>query len=246
VPYIDEVEVRGMTPDAARTKVQTQMEMIVPSAQVQLSLKAGQANSIDMVRGVAKPGTYPLPGRDYTILSALSQAGGINNNMRNPLVRLIRGANTYEIPAEALLADASKNVAMRGDDKIIIDEDDRYFISLGATTSEQLIYFQKEYITALEALSITGGLSNTAANPKGVVILRDYPDTAVRTDGTGPEKPQVIFTIDLTSADGLFAARQFEINPKDTVLATESPVSAARTLFQLIGSVAALSTVFNN
>jgi polysaccharide export outer membrane protein len=135
---------------------------------------------------------------------------------------------------------------MRGDDKIVVDEDDRYFISLGATSSEQLIYFQKEYITALEALSITGGLSQTAANPQGVLILRDYPEDAVREDGSGPIKPQVVFTIDLTTADGLFAARQFEINPKDTVLATESPVSAARTIFQLLGSLAALSTVFSN
>ncbi len=246
VPYIDEVEVRGMTPDSARRKIQTNLEMIVPSAQVQLGLQAGQANSVDVVRGVAAPGTYPLPGRNYTILSVLSQAGGIDNSLRNPLVRLIRGTHTYEIPAKALLANASKNIALRGDDKIIVDEDDRYFISLGATGTEQLVYFEKEYITALEALSITGGLAQNTANPQGVLILRDYPASALRSDGSGPEKTQVVFTIDLTSADGLFAARQFEINPKDTVLATESPVNAARTIFGLLGSLVGIGVRLNN
>jgi polysaccharide export outer membrane protein len=47
----------------------------------------------------------------------------------------------------------------------------------------------------------------------------------------------VVFTFDLTSADGLFAARQFQIQSGDTVLATESPVTNARTILGLFGSV---------
>ena len=50
----------------------------------------------------------------------------------------------------------------------------------------------------------------------------------------------MIFSLDLTTADGLFAARNFLINPNDTVLATESPVVAVRTVLSLFG--AALGT----
>jgi polysaccharide export outer membrane protein len=46
----------------------------------------------------------------------------------------------------------------------------------------------------------------------------------------------VVFTIDLTSADGLFAARRFQINPEDVVLATESPVTSVNVVFNLIGA----------
>jgi len=52
---------------------------------------------------------------------------------------------------------------------------------------------------------------------------------------------QVVFTFDLTSADGLFAARNFRINPNDTVLATESPITMAQTVFSLVGTAFGLT-----
>ncbi|MDQ7070714.1 MAG: polysaccharide biosynthesis/export family protein [Rhodobacterales bacterium] len=241
VPYLEDVVVRGMTPSNARRKIQDALSPIVPDAQVQLTLSAGQSNSVDLVSGVARPGTYPLPGRNYTILSLIAQGGGISENLRNPIVRLIRGSQTFEIRADTLFSTASKNAALRGNDKVLVQEDDRYFTALGATGSEKLFYFEKESITALEALSIIGGLSDSRADPKGVLILREYAASAVRNDDRGPNLPQVVFTIDLTTADGLFAARAFQINPRDTVLATESPITVVQTIFSLFGSALGLA-----
>ena len=58
----------------------------------------------------------------------------------------------------------------------------------------------------------------------------------VRSDGKGPSHTDVVFTVDLTSADGLFSAKRFYIQPDDVVLVTESPVTKAQTIFGLIGS----------
>ena len=237
VPYLDEVTVRGMTPDQARQKIQEALEPIVPQAQVQLSMSAGKQNSVDLVSGVESPGTYPLPDRNYTILSLIAQGGGINKNMRNPIVRLQRDSRSYEIRAGDLFEDPRKNIPLRGNDKVIVDEDDRYFTAMGAAKNEELVYFEKETITALESLSMIGGLTDYQANLKGVLVLREYPAKAVRYNGTGPSSEQMVFTFDLTSADGLFAARKFQIQPQDTVIATESPLSATRTILGLIGSV---------
>lgn len=236
IPYLNKVSVVGKTPDQARSIIQESIISIAASAQVQLSVKPGKQNSADLVTGVAKPGTYPLPDRNYTILSLLANGGGITPTMRNPLVRLIRNGKTYETPADALFSDASKNILIRGNDKVLVQEDKRYFTALGATGSERIVYFDKENITAIEALSMIGGLSDTRADLKGILILRDYAARALRKDGKGPEMQQVIFVFDLTSADGLFAARSFQINPNDTVLATESAVTNARTILGLIGA----------
>jgi polysaccharide export outer membrane protein len=246
VPYLGEVVLRGMTPDAARTKIQNDLSPIAPDAQVQLSHTPGQDNSADLVSGVAKPGSYPLASRDVTVLGLIAQGGGISTSLRNPLVRLIRDDKTYEIRADDLFANASKNALVRGNDKVLVEEDKRYFTALGATGSEELVYFQKEQITAMEAMAIIGGLSDSRANPKGVLVLRDYSSKALRKDGRGPEMQQVVFTFDLTSADGLFAARNFGINPKDTVLATESPVVGARTIMGILGSAVGLSNGLSN
>ncbi|MDQ2090956.1 polysaccharide biosynthesis/export family protein [Marimonas arenosa] len=242
VPYAQDMRVSGMTPDAARREIQDALAPVAPDAQVQLSHSSGQGNSADLVSGVTKPGTYALDGRNVTILSLIAQGGGISKELRNPLVRLIRDGKTYEVRADDLFANASKNVVIRGNDKVLVEEDKRYFTALGATGKEELVYFEKEQISALEAMSIIGGLSDNRANPKGVLVLRDYSERQLRRDGKGPEMPQVVFTFDMTNADGLFAARKFEINPRDTVLATESPVNAVRTIMGLLGTAIGLST----
>lgn len=236
IPYLNKISVVGKTPAQARSLIQDTTTSIATSAQVQLTVTPGKQNSVDLVTGVAKPGTYPLPDRNYTILSLLAMGGGIATDLRNPLVRLIRGGKTYETPAAALFSDASKNITLRGNDKVLVQEDARYFTALGATDTENLIYFNKENITTLEALSMIGGLSDKRADPKGILVLREYPARALRDDGKGPEMQQVIFVFDLTNADGLFASRNFQIHPNDSILATESPVTKANSILGIIGS----------
>lgn len=241
LPYVNEVFVRGLTPAGARGRIQSQLESIAPSAQVQLSLVQGLGNSVDLVAGVASPGNFPLPSRNYSIMSLLAAGGGVSPSLRNPVVRLNRGGATYEIPAADLYESGARNTTLQPRDTVIVEEDDRSFIALGASGTEDLIYFPKQHVTALEAISLMGGLSDSRADPKGVLVLREYDHRHVRLDGSGPNLPQVIFAFDLTSADGLFAAKQFQINPDDTVLATESPVTKAQTIFGLVGSTFGLT-----
>lgn len=241
IPYVGDVQIRNLTPEEAREKVQTALEPIISSAQVQLSVSPGQQNSVDLVGGVAKPGSYPLPGRNYTILSLLSQGGGIQESLRNPVVRLIRDGRNYEVRADKLLAEPKLDTTLRGNDKVVVDADRRYFTALGATGNEELVYFDRERISAMEALAMIGGLSDARADLNSVLVLRDYPVAALRQDGTGPQHRQVIFTFDLTRAEGLFAARQFGINPMDTVFATEASVTKARAVMGVIGSLVGVS-----
>ena len=65
--------------------------------------------------------------------------------------------------------------------------------------------------------------------------------THVRADGSGPRHARTIFTIDLTSADGLFSAGEFRIQPGDLIYVTESPLIGTRSALQLIGSVFGLA-----
>ncbi len=241
LPYVDEVFVQGLTPSSARARIQSQLETIVPSAQVQVSLKPGLGNSVDLVGGVARPDNYPMLSRNYKILTLLATGGGISPTLRNPVVKLLRGNSTYLITAKDLYSSGSRNTTLRARDTVVIEEDERSFTALGASGTESLIFFPKQEITALEAMSLMGGLQDTRADPKGVMVLREYSSRQVRYDNTGPGRQQVIFTFDLTSADGLFAARKFRINPQDTVLATESPLTRTQTVFTLIGSVFGLT-----
>ncbi|SDX89054.1 polysaccharide biosynthesis/export family protein [Citreimonas salinaria] len=239
LPYVDQIQVGGLTPAEARQRVQSRLEVIAPSAQVQLSLLQGRDYAIDVVGGVAKPGAYPMPSRNYKILNVLADAGGISSNLRNPQVKLLRGSRTFTISADRLYEGAHYNALLSPRDTVIVEADDRSFVALGASGTEDLIYFPKDHLSALEALSLMGGLVESRADPEGVLVLREYPATML--GGAGPRLPQVVFAFDLTSADGLFAARKFQIQPGDTVLATESPVNNTRMVLGLVGTTFGLT-----
>ncbi|WP_165929236.1 polysaccharide biosynthesis/export family protein [Shimia isoporae] len=244
VPYVDNIQVKGLTPQQAREVIQERLTPIAPSAQVQIEVKSGRRNSADLVTGVGAPGTYPLMDRNVSILSLIAQGGGVNESVENPLVRLMRDGKAYEIPVDTLYKDPAKNVIVRGGDQILVEEEERFFLAVGATQEERQVFFHKEYISAMEALSIVGGLIDTRANPQGILILRQYRPDAVRADRSGPPSSHVVFLFDITKADGVFGARNFRIQPNDIVMASESAVKPAQAVIALAGSLFALNNIF--
>ena len=246
LPYIGQFKVSGMSPEHARDRIEEKFATIVASAQVQLTHSPGRKNEVSLVDGVRTPGNYPLQGRDVSLLSAISQAGGVASSLTNPQVHLIRNRRIYGTSLSRLTSDPQLDTVLRGGDKVIVKEDERYFLSLGATGSEALHEFSKDHISTLDALSTIGGVSDNRANPKGILVLRNYPSSALRKNGTGPHKERVVFVVDLTSADGLFSAGKFPIQSGDLIYATESQITSARTVFGLISSVFGVASQVNN
>lgn len=241
LPYIGLIKLSDMSPEHAREAIEKAYLAVAPSVQVQLSVAEGRNSTASLLSGVGHPGPYPLPDQDFTLLDLLALGGGISANIANPQIRLQRGDRTYGISAGRLKDDTSLNTTLKGGDRIFVEEDDRMFLSLGAAGSEAPHRFPKDSLSALEAMSLIGGVADARANPQGILILRNYPATSVRRDGSGPRHTRTIFTIDLTSADGLFSAGQFDIRPGDVIYATESPLIGTRNIFALVGSIFGLS-----
>lgn len=246
MPYVGKVQVAGRTPDSARQLIQRQMETIVPAAQVQLAMTEGRANSIDLVGGVNQPGNIVMPDQDFSVLAAISAGGGVRDSLENPQVKLVRGSKIYATSLDRLYENPSLDSRLHGGDKVIIEEDRRYFLSLGAAGREAQHAFNRDTVSALDALAIIGGVNDNRANPQGILILREYPNSAVSAGTRGPRKTRVVFTLDLTTSDGLFSARNFPIHSGDLVLATESPLTNTRTILGLVGSVFGLVNAANN
>lgn len=238
VPYVGEVLVAGLTTAAARSFLQDKLKGIMTSAQVELNATAGLQNSVDVISGVSKPGPFPLVDAGATITTALAQAGGISGNVLNPQVRLQRDGKMYKISAEKLLSQPAFDTTLRGGDKIFVQADPRYFLSLGAAGREAVIDFPRDTVTTLEAMSLIGGVNQDLANPKAILVLRVYPPAAVSsTSQNGPPKAQMVFAFDLTTADGLFSAGAFPIQDRDLVLVTQSPLVNTSNVVRLVTSM---------
>ena len=246
VPYVGKVKVSGRTPDSARALIQRQVEAIVPSAQVQLAMAEGRANSIDLVGGVNNPGNIVMPDQNFSVLSAISAGGGVSSTLENPQVKLVRGQKIYATSVDRLYDNPSLDTRLRGGDKVIVEGDRRYFLSLGAAGREAQFSFNRDDVSALDALAIIGGVNDSRADPQGILILREYSSTALSDGIRGPEKTRGVFTLDLTTSDGLFSAGNFHLLSGDLVLATESPITNTRTILGLVGSAFGLISVGNN
>lgn len=241
LPYVGQLRVAGMSPEHAREAIEARFLEVVPSAQVQLETEPGLSSTVSVVGGVGNPGSYPLMGRDRTVLNILAEAGGIQPALNNPQIRLIRDGQIYGTSVDRLYANPGLDTTVRGGDRIIVEPDERYFLSLGAARTEALHRFDRDELTALEALSIVGGLTDARADPKGILILREYPPGAVGQGASGPGSTRVVFVVDLTTADGLFSAGKFPIHSGDLVYVSESPLTVAQTVFGLVGSVFGLA-----
>lgn len=237
LPYVGQIDLSGLTIEAARARVQEAYAATSPSAQVQIELQEGRQSSASLISGVVKPGVYPLTGRDVSILELLALGGGTPQGLANPQVRLQRAGTLYGLSMQRLLEEPGANTLIRGGDKVYVEADRRHFLALGATGRRAQIPFPQDKVTALEAMTLMGGLLDGRADARAILILRSYPAKAVRPDGRGPAHMRTIFTVDLTTADGLFSAGQFRIMPGDLVYATESPLGSASTVIGLIAAV---------
>ncbi|UWQ21730.1 polysaccharide biosynthesis/export family protein [Jannaschia sp. W003] len=245
LPYVGNIRIADASPESARLRIQNALAGVAPTAQAQLALVEGRANSVDLVGGVSSPGAYPMPDNRYTVLGLIAAGGGAETRLENPQVTLQRGGRRYGTSLERLYENPELDTRLLGGDKVIVEEDERYFLSVGASAEENLHPFTRETLSALDAVAIVGGVDANRADPEGVLILREYPEAALASGQRGPRQQRVVFTLDLTEADGLFSARHFPIRSGDLIYVSESPVNSVETVFGLVGRVFGLARQAN-
>lgn len=234
VPFVGNLQIAGDSPEIARQKIERAMMEVAPSTQVQLDMVEGSANTVNLVGGASRPGRYPMPDLSFSVLDLLAQGGGVSPALRNPKIKVQRGGDVFVTSVAALYADPARDFALRHGDDVIVEEDKRFFLSLGAAGTETVHDFTKDFISASEAVAMARGVDDRRADPGGVLVLREYAPRAVGPNG--PEQARVVFTLDLTTADGLFSAQRFRINSGDLVYVTEAPVARAASILSIVGS----------
>lgn len=237
VPYVNSVHVAGLTLSAAQMRLQEELTTIIPAAQVQAEITQGRRNSVDFVSGVAKPGSYPLTERNLPLTSLLATAGGASADLVNPVVQITRGGRVFRKPLHQILQSPAMDTSLQGGDRVVILSDPRSFTALGAAGREEVIPFDADMVSALRAVSMMGGINDNRADPKGILVLRRYDSAATGDAAANPPRPNVVFSFDLTHADGMFVANEFALRDGDIVMATQAPATTLQRVLGLFGSV---------
>lgn len=247
VPYAGRIRASGNTPEAVRRIISEKLADQTPDPQVQVRRLAGDGATVSIVGSVGAQGVYPIERPTRTLAAILAAAGGVSIRPEIAQVTVVRGSHSGSIWFEDLYDHPGHDIAIRGGDRIFVEEDTRTFTALGATGTQDRVQFESQSISAIEAIAQVGGLNSNLADPTGVFVFRNEPQEIAnqlvgRTDLIGTQR--VVYVLDLTKPNGIFMARDFAIRDQDTVYVTEAPFTEFnKTIAAATGSLSAVNTL---
>jgi polysaccharide export outer membrane protein len=253
IPYAGRIRAAGNSPDAIRRIITAKLADQTPDPQVQVRRVAGDGSTVSLIGSIGGQGVFAIERPTRTLSTMLARAGGITIQPEIAQVIVIRGKQRGKIWFQDLYDHPELDIALRGGDRILVEEDTRAFTALGATGGQARVPFESQNLSALEAIAQVGGLSASSADPTGIFIFRNEPAAVAnvvmgRNDLQGAQR--LVYVLDLTQPNGMFMARDFVIRDADTLYVTEAPFTqwnkAISALTGSATSVNALSSLAGN
>lgn len=247
VPYAGRIRAAGNTPDQLREEITARLQDQTPDPQVQVRRVAGDGSTVSLVGAVGAPGVYPIERSTRTLAAMLARAGGVAIRPEVAEIVVNRGRQQGKIWLQDLYDNPSLDIALRGGDRILVEEDTRAFTALGATSSQARVQFQTQELSALEAIAQVGGLISTSSDPTGVFVFRNEPAEIAnqvlgRNDLQGAQR--MVYVLNLTEPNGMFMARDFSIRDDDTLYVTEAPYAQwTKTISLIAGSITPVASI---
>lgn len=247
VPYAGRIRAAGNTPEEIRRIITSKLDDQTPDPQVQVRRLAGDGATVSLMGSVGAQGVYPIERPTRTLSAMLSAAGGIVIPAEVAQITVIRGGERSKVWFQDLYKSPEYDIALRGGDRILVEQDTRSFTALGATGAQARVTFETQTLSAIEAIAQVGGLMASAADPTGVFILRNEPAEIAnqvlgRNDLEGAQR--MVYVLDLTKPNGMFMARDFSVRDQDTLYVTEAPFAQwSKVIGALTGTLGVIGTV---
>lgn len=226
IPYAGRIKAAGNSPEAIRRIITAKLADQTPDPQIEVRRAAGDGSTVSLVGAVGGQGVYPIERPTRSLATMLARSGGITIAPEIAQITVIRGKARGKIWFEDLYTHPELDIALRGGDKILVEQDTRSFTALGATGSQARVPFETQNLSAIEAIAQVGGLLAASADPTGVFVLRNEPEEVAeqvlgRNDLEGAQR--MVYVLNLTEPNGMFMARDFVIRDSDTLYVTEAP-----------------------
>ena len=250
VPYAGRIRAAGNSPESIRRIITAKLAEQTPDPQVQVRRVAGDGSTVSLTGSIGAQGVYAIERPTRTLSTMLARAGGVTIVPEIAQITVIRGNMRSRVWFQDLYTNPELDIALRGGDRILVEEDTRSFTALGATGGQSRVSFESQNLSALEAIAQVGGLLSNSSDPTGVFVFRNEPASIAnsvlgRTDLVGAQR--LIYVLDLTQPNGMFHARDFVIRDADTIYVTEAPFTQFSKIISAItgtaGSAASLANI---
>lgn len=249
VPYAGRIRAAGNSPEAIRRIITERLSEQTPDPQVQVRRIAGDGSTVSLIGAVSAQGVYAIERPTRTLSTMLARAGGVSIVPEIAQVTVLRGGMQGQIWFEDLYDHPELDIALRGGDRILVEEDTRSFTALGAMGAQRQVPFESQTLSALEGIAQVGSLNAASADPTGVFVFRNEPAEVAaqvlgRNDLEGAQR--MVYVMDLTKPNGMFMARDFVIRDGDTLYVTEAPFTQwSKVISSITGSAGAVGGLAN-
>lgn len=247
VPYAGRIRAAGNTPESIRRIISGKLEEQTPDPQVEVRRVAGDGATVSLVGSIGGQGVYPIERPTRSLSTMLAKAGGVTITPEIARVTVLRGNQRGQIWLQDLYENPELDIALRGGDRILVEEDTRAFTSLGATGAQSRVNFKSKNMSAIEAIAQVGGIQAAVGDPTGVFIFRNEAGEIAnqvlgRGDLIGAQR--MVYVLDLTRPNGMFVARDFVVRDGDTLYVTEAPITTwNKTIAAFTGTLTSADTI---
>jgi polysaccharide biosynthesis/export protein len=229
VPMAGRVHVQGMSATQVEEALVARLRKYLRYPQVNVTLMQIRSQPVSVMGAVNTPGIHQIRGH-MALLELLAQAGGLRNDA-GPTVTITRPIENGKLPlpmaevdptGKYTVAEVNLEAMMRGDhpeyntkvlpnDVVAVRRAEMVYVVGEVTRAGGFVLNEKKTVSVLQALSLAGGLTATAA-PGNARIIRGGPD--------GPEK-RVEVAVNLKRILG-GKDKDIPMNPEDILFIPDS------------------------
>jgi polysaccharide biosynthesis/export protein len=233
IPYAGSIRARGRTQVEVQDAIVAALKNRAIEPQVVVST-VEQKTSMISILGEGRSARIPATASPERMLDVISRGGattvgGTSTGAAGAetWVLLERNGRRAITPFGALVFEPANNVYVHPNDTIYLYREPQTFLSFGAVGAQQQVPFGAWRLSLAEAISKSGGLVDTQADPASVFLYRGEARDVAEAMGIdctpyqGPVIP-VIYTINLRDPAGYFLASSFEMRNKDILYASNS------------------------
>ncbi|WP_276818281.1 polysaccharide export protein [Nitrosomonas europaea] len=216
-PYVGVMQAAGRTVEDIREELTRKLSKYIEFVQLDVRVAAYRSQRVYVVGEVATPGVQLVKDIPLTVLEAINNAGGVNQDADLRNIILTRDDKTYSINLLNLYegGDITQNVLLRHGDvlnvpdsslnKVFVLGETNHFVAGGATGRSRSLVMNKARMTLTEALSEAGGFNQETSDPARIFVFRG-----------GLGKPE-IYHLNAKSPDALLLADRFPLQPRDVI-----------------------------
>ncbi len=230
-PHAGSIAADGKTTEEISKLLTTALARVIQSPQVDVTVLQYRSQFVSIVGDVDQPCRVPVTDTPLTVVDALNGCKSIRPSAGNREIELNSAGTRRVVDLYSIYKghDPLLSQPLLGGDMIYVKDDraNRVFV-VGEVTKQASISIPVSGLTLADAINEkeVGGLKQEATDIRNIYVFRG--GINVPAPKNGPLnlenfRPE-IYHINLASADALLLADQFQLQPRDIVLASTAPI----------------------